>query len=54
MIFIEKCSDSNSIRLAFQGFLEWLTRTSEVDNLLQRAKSRKKIITTIANENKKN
>ena len=51
MIFIEKCSDSHSIRLGFQSFLEWLNRTSEVDNLLLRAKSRKNIIITIANEN---
>lgn len=51
MIFIEKCSDSNSIRNGFQGFLEWLTRTSEVDNLILRAKSRKNIITAIAEEN---
>lgn len=51
MIFIEKCSDSHSIRLGFQSFLEWLNRTSEVDNLLLRSKSRKNIIITIANEN---
>jgi len=51
MIFIEKCSDSNSIRLGFQDFLEWLTRTSELDNLILRAKSRKNIITAISKEN---
>ena len=51
MVFIEKCSDSHSIRHGFQDFSDWLIRTSEVDNLLQRAKSRKNIITAIAKEN---
>jgi len=51
MIFIEKCSDSHSIRHGFQDFAEWLMRTSEVDNLLKRARSRKNIITAIAQEN---
>ena len=52
MIFIEKCSDSHSTRSGVQDFLEWLERTSEVDNLIQRAKSRKKIISVVAEENK--
>ena len=51
MIFIEKCSDSHSTRHGIQDFLEWLERTSEVDNLIQRAISRKKIIDVIAEEN---
>lgn len=51
MVFIEKCSDSHSIRYGFQDFSDWLVRTSEVKNLVQRAKSRKNIITAIANEN---
>lgn len=51
MIFIEKCSDSYSVRHGVQDFLEWLDRTSEVDNLIQRATSRKKIIDVISDEN---
>lgn len=51
MVFIEKCSDSHSIRYGFQDFLDWIMRTSEVKNLVDRAKSRKNIITAIAVEN---
>lgn len=51
MVFIEKCSDSHSIRTRFQDFSAWLVRTSELDNLVKRAKSRKNIITAIAEEN---
>jgi len=51
MVFIEKCADSHSIRYRFQDFSDWLVRTSELENLVQRAKSRKNIITVIAEEN---
>ena len=51
MVFIEKCADSHSIRYGFQDFADWLVRTSELANLVQRAKSRKNIITAIAEEN---
>jgi len=52
MVFIQNCSDSHSIRHGFQDFFEWLSRTSEEKNLIQRAKSRKNIINAIAQENK--
>jgi len=52
MVFIEKCSDSYSVGYGVQNFLEWLERTSEVGNLIQRAESRKKIISVVAEENK--
>lgn len=51
MIFIEKCSDSHSTRHGFQGFLNWAETTGEIDELISRAQSRKKIISAIADEN---
>lgn len=38
-------------RYGGQNFLEWLERTSEVDSLIQRAISKKKIINVVAEEN---
>ena len=53
MIFISNCLDTSETRSGFQQMYEWLTSTNELDSLIERAKSRKKIITAIANENKK-
>ncbi len=38
-------------RYDVENFLDWLERTLEVDNLIQRAISKKKIIDVIAEEN---
>jgi len=51
MIFISNCTDTESTRSGFQQMYEWLTSTNELDSLIQRAMSRKKIITVISKEN---
>ena len=51
MIFLERCSDSYSTGHAFQEFINWMDRIGEMDELENRAISRKNIITAIANEN---
>lgn len=51
MIFISNCTDTERTRSGFQQMYEWLTSTNELDSLIERAESRKKIIDVIAKEN---
>ncbi len=52
-VFLSNCRDETLTRHALQRFLEWLTQTGEIENLVQRAYSRAKIVKVIATENRK-
>jgi hypothetical protein len=51
MVFLSNCSDSYSTAHTFQEFINWMERTEEMEQLIKRAISRKKIIITISDEN---
>ena len=53
MIFLSNCADTSSINSNFQQMYTWLDQTNEVESLMERAESRKKIISAIAKENDK-
>lgn len=50
MVFLENCRNPTSTRNKIKKLLEWLENNDEFENLIRRAKSRKKIIQAISKE----
>ena len=52
LVFLANCRDRTSTRHAVQRFFDWIERSGESDYLVERAKSRKKIVKAIAEANR--
>jgi len=50
MVFLENCRNPTTTRNKIKKLLEWFENNDEYENLIKRAKSRKKIIKVISNE----
>jgi hypothetical protein len=50
IVFLANCRDESSTRYAAQRFFDWLARSGEASFLAARAKGRKAIVSTIANQ----
>ena len=50
LVLLANCRDATSSRFAVQRLFDWLERSGEGDAVVQRARSRKKIVTTIRKE----
>lgn len=50
MVFIRECRDEGVTRNGVQRFLEWIEETDEDDRIVERARSRARIVRTIAKE----
>jgi hypothetical protein len=48
--FLSNCRDETATRHALQRFIEWLDIAGEAADLVERARSRKRIVQTIAKE----
>jgi len=49
-VLLANCRDQTATRTALQRFLEWQDASGEADDLVKRARSRKRIVETIAAE----
>jgi hypothetical protein len=49
-VFLQNCRDETMVRHALQRLLEWLEQSGEVGALVDRARSRRRIVSTIAKE----
>ncbi|WP_234683504.1 hypothetical protein [Bradyrhizobium monzae] len=49
-ILLANCRDETSTRFAVQRLFDWLGRSGEADEVMRRARSRKRIVTTIRKE----
>jgi hypothetical protein len=49
-VMLSNCRDETTTRTALQRFTEWLSLAGEADDLVDRARSRKRIVETIAKE----
>ena len=49
-VLLSNCRDETATRQALHGFIEWLDIAGEAADLVDRARSRKRIVQTIAKE----
>lgn len=50
VVFLAKCADLTSIKTNVRLFYEWLIQSQEIDRVIARAKSRKRILLAVAKE----
>ena len=51
--FVTQCRDDSSTKLGCQRLFDWLEQSGEMDGVLQRARSRTKVMDVVASEIKR-